>query len=262
MLRKILGLCAVAVVMLSCGSSKNIAYLQDAVDDEVMAMNTYTNIIKPGDMLSIVVSSSKSELAAPFNLYSVKTQMSALTQQSAQRQELEGYTVDINGCIDFPTLGRLEVAGMTRNELAEMLKERLMAYMPDPIVTINFLNFNITVLGEVDRPGTFKITSDRVSIFEALSMAGDLTEFGDRQNVIVIRENNGERQIGRLDLRSKKIFDSPYFYLQQNDVVCVDPIKAKASETSPFKLNLPAIASLTSLASSIAMLVFYIFSVK
>ena len=225
-------------------------------------LNPYTNIIKPGDLLSIIVSSSKPELAVPFNLYSVKAQMSAVTPQAQSRQELEGYTVNPEGNIDFPTLGTLHIAGMTRNEVADMIKGMLTQYMPDPIVTINFLNFNITVIGEVEKPGNFRITGDRVSILEALGMAGDMTEFGDRENVVVIRETDGVREIGRRNSKSKKIFESPYYYLQQNDVVYVDPINARARETSAFQMNFPTIVSLGSLASSIAMLIFYITSVS
>ncbi len=262
MLKRLLSLCAVAAVMLSCGSAKNIAYLQDAAEGEMEELNTYTNIIKPGDLLSIIVSSSKPELAVPFNLYSVRAQMSATTSQAQARQELEGYTVNLRGEIDFPTLGTLRIAGMTRKEVSEMIKGMLTPYMPDPIVTINFLNFNITVIGEVEKPGNFRITGDRVSILEALGMAGDMTEFGDRENVVVIRETDGVREIGRLNIKSKKIFHSPYYYLQQNDVVYVDPINAKARETSAFQMNFPTIVSLGSLASSIAMLIFYITSVS
>lgn len=262
MLKRIAGFCLLSLIMMSCGSTKKIAYLQDAAADEISQINAYTNIIKPGDMLSIVVSSSKPELAVPFNLYSVKSQMSALNMNAGQRQELEGYTVNANGDIDFPTLGTLHVVGMTRSQLTDTLKTKLAEYIPDPIITINFLNYKVTVIGEVAKPGTFNVTGDRISIFEALGMAGDLTQYGDRKNILVIRENNGVREIGRLDLKSKKIFDSPFYYLQQNDVVCVDPVNARAFETSPFKMNLPAIASLGSLASSIAMLIFYITNFK
>lgn len=261
MLKKITGFCLVAFIMMSCGSTKKIAYLQDAVADEISMINTYTNVVKPGDMLSIVVSSSKPELAVPFNLYSVKNQMSSLDLNSGQNQQLEGYTVSPNGDIDFPSLGTLRISGMTRNELADMLKQKLEAYIPAPIVTINFLNFKITVIGEVKKPGNFDVNGDRISIFEALGLAGDLTEYGSRKNVLVIRETGGVREIGRLDLKSKSIFDSPFYYLQQNDVVCVEPIKTRSFETSPFKMNLPLIASLGSFASSLAMLIFYITNV-
>lgn len=261
-LKKITGFIIVTFIMMSCGSVKQIAYLQDAAADEISQMNSYTNVIKPGDMLSIIVSSSKPELAVPFNLYSVKSQMSSLNLQSGQSQTLEGYTVSPSGDIDFPTLGVLDIAGMTRSQLTDMLKEKLSAYIPAPIITINFLNFKITVIGEVKSPGSFDVNGDRISVFEALGLAGDITEYGSRKDVLVIRENGNVREIGRLDLKSKKIFDSPFYYLQQNDVVCVDPIKTKAFNASSFKMNLPTIAAFGSLASSVAMLIFYITSVN
>lgn len=261
MMRRLLCLAATALLLTACGSSKKLTYLQDIDPGDIAQVNSYTNIIKPSDLLSIVVSSSKPELALPFNLYSVRAQLSAV-QQTSQRQELEGYTVTTDGTIDFPSLGELHVAGMTRSQLAEDLKERLSNYMPNPIVTINFLNFNISVIGEVYHPGNFKITGDRVSILEALGLAGDLTEFGNREKVLVIRENNGIREIGELNLKTKRIFDSPFYYLQQNDVVVVQPTSAKARKSSTFQMNFQSIVSLSSLVSSIAMLVFYISSLK
>ncbi len=205
MLKRLLGLCAVAAVMLSCGSAKNIAYLQDAAAGEMEELNPYTNIIKPGDLLSIIVSSSKPELAVPFNLYSVKAQMSAVTPQAQSRQELEGYTVNPEGNIDFPTLGTLHIAGMTRNEVADMIKGMLTQYMPDPIVTINFLNFNITVIGEVEKPGNFRITGDRVSILEALGRRHDRIRRpgkrrGDKGNGRRTRNRPSQHQIEK-DIR-------------------------------------------------------------
>ena len=261
MTKRLLCLAATALVLTACGSSKKIAYLQDIDHGDIDQFNSYTNIIKPGDLLSIVVSSSKPELAVPFNLYSVRAQLSAV-QQSSQRQELEGYTVNSDGTIDFPSLGQLHVAGMTRSQLADELKVRLATYIPNPIVTINFLNFNISVIGEVRHPGNFKITGDRVSILEALGLAGDMTEFGNREKVMVIRENNGLRETGELNLKSKRIFDSPFYYLQQNDVVVVQPTNAKARSASAFQMNFQSIVSLSSLASSIAMLIFYISSLN
>lgn len=261
MIRRLICFGLFALLLSSCGSSKKIAYLQDVASGDITQFDSYTNIIKPGDLLSIVISSTKPELAVPFNLYSVRSQMSAV-QQATQRQELEGYTVTPEGNIDFPTLGEIHVAGMTRNELSDYLKNQLSAYMPDPIVTINFLNFNISVIGEVRHPGNFKITGDRVSILEALGMAGDMTEFGNREKVLVIRENNGIRETSELNLKTKKIFDSPFYYLQQNDVVVVQPINAKARSTSVFQMNFQSIVSVSSLASSIAMLIFYINSLN
>ncbi len=252
-------------ILCSCGSAKNLAYLQDMQQEMEQVSNTYTNIIKPGDVLSIIVSSSKQELATPYNLYSMRTQLAASVQGpttsggyvSNSRLEMEGYTVAHDGSIDFPVLGRMSVEGLTRMQLSERLKGTLAEFMPDPIVTVTFINFKITVLGEVNRPGTFNVNLDRVSILDALGMAGDMTVYGKRNDILVIRENNGVRETARLNLQSRSIFSSPFFYLQQNDVVVVDPINAKARTISPFVQNLPMIVSLGSLATSIAMVIFY-----
>ncbi len=130
--------------------------------------------------------------------------------------------------------------------------------MPDPIVTVTFINFKITVLGEVARPGAFNVNLDRVSILDALGLAGDMTVYGERTSILVIRENNGMRETARLNLKSRDIFYSPFFYLQQNDVVVVDPINAKARSISPFVQNLPMVVSLGSLATAIVSLIFTI----
>lgn len=263
MYKRLLTYSAVIFMLYSCGSTKEISYFQDISEKEAYEItNTYTNVIKSGDLLSIVVSSTQPELALPFNLYSVRTQMNtAPVTGSNARQEMEGYTVNTRGDIDFPVLGAIHAEGMTREQLAETLKNRLLQVLPDPIVTVNFLNFKVTVIGEVNKPGTFNIYGDRISILEAIGMAGDLSIYGKRAQVLVIRENDGMRSTERLDLKSKKIFLSQYFYLQQNDVVYVEPIEARARSVSPFVNNLPLITSVGSLAASIAMVIFY-FSTK
>lgn len=260
-MKKLFCYAAVAImtcmVMSSCGSSKNIAYFQDIGQGETGNIgNSYTNVIRSGDMLSIVVSSSKPELAVPYNLYSVKTM--ATTNTVDIRQEMEGYTVNSKGYIDFPELGTIHVEGMTREQLVDALKDKLEPLMPNPIVTVNFLNFKITVLGEVNHPGEFYVQGDRVSILQAIGMAGDLSVYGKRNKVLVIREVQGVRQTEILDLKSKKIFDSPFFYLQQNDVVYVEPVNSRARSASSFAINFPMVVSIGSLASSIAMAVYYI----
>lgn len=255
---------AAAALLASCGSTKNITYFQDAQAGESLPItNSYTNVIKSGDMLHIVVSSTKPELAVPFNLYSVRAQMTASPVVSqAAREELEGYTVNSRGEIDFPVLGTLRVEGLTREQLSDSLKAKLVDVLPDPVITVNFLNFRITVIGEVGKPGTFSIYGDRITILEAIGMAGDLTIYGRRAEVLVIRENNGIRTTARLDLKSRKMFESPYFYLQQNDVVYVEPIQARARSVSPFVNNLPLITSVGSLATSILMAIFYLSGIK
>ena len=152
--------------------------------------------------------------------------------QNTPQQRVLGYLVDKNGEIDFPILGKLQVAGLTRLELTELIKQKLIEedLIKDPIVTVQFLNFKVSVMGEVSRPGSFTINSDRITLLEALSMAGDLTIYGRRDRVAVIRETDGKRTILFHDLRSSDIFLSPCYYLQQNDIVYVEPNKAKAGQ--------------------------------
>lgn len=261
---RIISVIAAALLLCSCGSAKRLAYLQDLQYETDTIGSAHYATIKPNDVLVIVVTSTKPELALPYNLYSVKSQMAVSTQRSSlsnsnygdyARQETEGYLVDAEGNIDFPVLGRLHVGGMTRAELASMLKGTLTEFMPDPIVTVTFINFKVTVLGEVLRPGTYNVMLDKVTLLDALGMAGDMTVYGERSNILIIRENDGIRQTARLNIKSKDIFRSPFFYLQQNDVVVVEPINAKARSISPFVQNLPLFVSLGSLATSIAMVI-------
>lgn len=209
----------------SCSSSKDIVYLQDVkVNDRLESEFEYKTVIHVDDLLSIVVSCDDTEAALPFN-----TPMIGLGREvaSANQQIVPGYLVDKEGYIDFPVLGKLRVNGVSRVELSEMLKTKLAVYLKNPIVTIQFQNFKVTVLGEVRNPGSYKVTSERVSIFDALGMAGDLQINAKRKNVLVMRENGKEKTFTRLDLTSGNLIHSPFFYLQQNDVVYVEPSRGR-----------------------------------
>jgi polysaccharide export outer membrane protein len=188
--------------------------------------------IQPQDMLSIVVSSKEPELALPFNLPIISYQ--GIGEAYMGQQHLLSYTVNKDGDIDFPVLGKLHIEGLTRNQLEQFVKEKIIAenYIKDPVVTVQFVNFRLTVSGEVARPGTCEIKSDHITLFEALSMAGDLTIHGKRDNVKVIREKNGERTVYEVDLRTANIFDSPVYYLQQNDIIYVTPNKYRSNQTN------------------------------
>lgn len=209
----------------SCSSSKDIVYLQDMkVDSRVKAEREFKTVIHVDDLLSIIVSCDDIEAALPFN-----TPMIGLGKEtaSASQQNLLGYLVDKDGHIDFPVLGRLQVNGISRNELAKILKEKLVSHLKNPIVTIQFQNFKVTILGEVRSPGSYKVNSERISIFDALGMAGDLQINAKRKNVLVIREDGKERVFARMDLTSSQLIHSPFFYLQQNDVVYVEPSRGR-----------------------------------
>ena len=220
----LLGLTALLV---SCSAPKEVLYLQDitSLKEEVIDKN-YEVIIHKDDLLAILVNSKDPELALPFN-------MPLVTYQIGAQQRLLGYLVDQNGDIDFPILGKLHVEGLTRMQVTELIKQKLMEedLIKDPIVTVQFLNFKVSVMGEVARPGTFDISGDRITLLEALSMAGDLTIYGRRDRVAVIREKDGKRRILYHDLRSSDIFQSPCYYLQQNDIVYVEPNKAKTGQS-------------------------------
>ena len=245
-------------VLCSCNTSKKIVYLQDVANgtSEKMA-NDGRITVQPKDVLSIVVSSKNPELAIAFNLPLMTYQ--AGSEMMNYMQQLLGYTVDSDGYIDFPILGKLKVAGLTRIQLAEMVKKKLIQedLIKDPVVTTAFMNFRISVLGEVRNPNMFTISEDQITILEAIGRAGDLTIYGHRENVLVQREKDGMVTFYRVDLRSEKLLKSPVFYLQQNDIVYVEPNKTMAARS---RINenksLGIWISLASLLTSMAVLIF------
>ena len=221
----------VVVLCTSCASSKKVVYLQDVVPLKQQDIEQkYEVYIHNDDLLAIMVNSKNPELALPFNMPMVSYQLGS---QTAPQQRVLGYLVDTNGDIDFPILGKLHVAGLTRLQLTDMIKQCLIDedLIKDPIVTVQFLNYKVSVMGEVNRPGSFNISGDRITLLEALSMAGDLTIYGRRDRVAVIREKDGKRTILFHDLRSADIFNSPCYYLQQYDIVYVEPNKSKAGQS-------------------------------
>ncbi|MDR0748421.1 MAG: polysaccharide biosynthesis/export family protein [Tannerellaceae bacterium] len=245
-----------AGLLLSCGSPRNVVYLQDVEPLKQQTIGRpYEMIIHQDDLLAIMVNSKDPELALPFNMPMVSYQLGSL---SAPQQRVLGYLVDKEGNIDFPILGKLAVAGLSRMQLTALIKNRLIDedLIKDPVITVQFLNFKISVMGEVARPGSFTINSDRVTLLEALSMAGDLTIYGKRDRVAVIRETNGKRTVLFHDLRSADIFESPCYYLQQNDIVYVEPNKARAGQSEINQNNSVSVwLSAVSILASVAALI-------
>jgi polysaccharide biosynthesis/export protein len=208
------------VLFTSCVTRKNISYFQGL--EKVQKLNTDNNLtIKPDDVLTIRVSAPEQEAALPFNLTKSVGGMSG--GAAAANVELETYLVSDEGTIQFPVLGTVKVAGYTNNELSLKLKEKLTAYVQDPIVNVRILNFQISVLGEVSAPGTFQIEDDHISLPKALGLAGDIPLSGKRTNVLIMREQGGEVVHEYLDLTNPEIIQSPFYQLQQNDVVYVEP---------------------------------------
>ena len=219
----------------SCATVKDIAYFQNKVVNQPEKIDKHAGIvIQPKDMLSIVVSSRNPELVTMFNLPVVSYQAGSEIVAGGGAQRILGYVVDNAGCIDFPVLGPLEVAGMTRWELAEMIKTKLIkgGLLTDAVVTVEFMNFKVSVLGEVNAPGTYTIEGDKFTVLQAISLARDLTIFGMRENVSVIRERDGERTIYQINLCDVNLFKSPAYYLQQNDIIYVEPNKEKARQST------------------------------
>lgn len=250
-----------AALLAGC-STRDIAYIHDAPRDSTEVLSgQFTKGIQPNDQLHIYVESATPESAVQFNQETNRQVRSAAGSTISGSAAGSGYLVNQDGDIVFPILGRLHVAGMTHRELAEMLEQRLISegYITDPVVTVRLLNFKVSILGDVAHPTQLHIDGERVTIFEALSMAGDLTIYGQRRNVTVVREENGTRTIGTLDLSSKDVFTSPYYYLHQNDMVYVEPNKRRKRDSSRDPMVLPVLSTVTSIASLMVTLYYYNF---
>ena len=251
-------------VFTSCNTSKKILYLQDVRNDVPVSTTKGAQItIMPKDQLSIVVSCKDPEIAALFNLPRISHQAGVqnLSLNSNTNTQLLGYTVDVDGKIEFPLLGVLSVEGLTRKQLSQMIKERLIKedLVKDPIVTVDFMNLHISILGEVQKPGDIRVSRDQVTLFEALSLAGDLTIFGKRDGVYVIREEDNTRTKYHVDLRSADLYKSPAYYLKQNDIVYVEPNKVRAGQSTINENNLKSVSlwiSITSFLTTVGILVF------
>lgn len=234
----------------------SFAPINDSIPPEVIE-NFVDLRIAPQDLLSIKVSSYPPEAAEPFNLDPVGRNMNLGNLQNTQNLGLfSGYLVDNEGYIDFPTIGPIKVAGLTTREIKNKVAEAIKPYLKESVVNVRILNFKVTISGEVNRPGTVTVANQRVTILEAIGLAGDFTNYANRANVLVTREEGGIRKYARLNLQSPEVFQSPYFYLQQNDYVYVEPIKARvATVADPFSRALSFGSAALSLVTIIVTLV-------
>lgn len=241
------------LILTSCGSKRNIVYFQDEpIDDGVLMSEPKQIIYKPDDILTINVSALDPDTVKPFNLPVVMNNSGSVTSAQANTQ-VQTYLVDYNGNIDFPVLGKLKVAGLNRTDLTEMLVERISEYASDPIVNVRLANFTITILGEVSKRGTFTIQDERITVLEALGLAGDLTIFGKRKNVLLIREVDGKKKFAKIDLTTVNAVNSPVYYLQQNDVIYVEPNNAKIRSSTYNQNNSVLISAIGTLTTVIAV---------
>lgn len=251
------------LLLAGCQSYKQVPYLQDAMqqiavtDTAGISPTLYDARIMPKDLLTIVVSCPEApELAEPFNLTVSNPISNTGSKYTTSQPVLQQYLVDNNGNVDFPVLGTIRLGGLTKGEAEQLIRERLKSQFREmPIVTVRMVNYKISVIGEVAKPGTFTISNEKVSLFEALAMAGDMTIYGIRNNVKLIREDNrGQREIVTLNLNDRDILQSPYYYLQQNDILYITPNKTKAKTSnisSSTTIWFSVIGSLVSLASLI-----------
>ena len=214
--------------LFSCGSRKEIAYFQNQ-EELNTNFSQFVPKIQPNDQLVIVISGADPAAVAPFN------QMATINT-TANQQTLSPfhptYTVNDNGEVNMPIIGDVKLAGLTRSEAVILLKGKLSKYIVNPGVNVNFANFRVTVLGEVARPGSFIVPSERLTLLDALGLAGDLTIKGKRDNIIVIRESNNQKEQFVVDLTSQAVLNSPAYYLAQNDVIYVEPLPTKTRPTA------------------------------
>jgi polysaccharide export outer membrane protein len=252
--------CLKLIVLLflsSCSSQKKIAYFSNVSKTSADSINrsffkAHETKICSNDMLSISVNGLDPVAVAPFNLPLV-SYSSPGSENLYAAPMLQSYLVDVNGNINFPVIGSIQLAGLTKSQAIKRIKEELSPYLKNAIVTIQFLNYKITVLGEVARPGQYSINNERVTVLDALGLAGDMTIFGKRENVLITRENNGKLEFVRLNLNSDEVFRSPYYFLQQNDVVYVEPNKVKAISSENVNTGL-YLSTISTLASALTVI--------
>lgn len=214
----------------SCASRKEVAYYQNIDQLQNLENSTsYETKLQPDDLLMIVVMAENPEVAAPFNLPSVIMQSNV--EFEAQQPRMNSYLIDSNGFIQFPVIGAIKLGGLTRTEAVGKMNQELSKYITKPSVNLRILNFKITVQGEVTQPGVHNIASERITLTEALSLSGDLTVYGKRDNILIIREKDGKKQAARVDITKADFLNSPYYYLSQNDVVYVEPNKTKVNSS-------------------------------
>ncbi len=217
------------IVLSSCASKSKLVYFNktQTINSKDSSIS-YTPILKPDDLLGINISSIDMEAAKPFNLPVVSY---SIDGRATGTPTMQGYLINSQGYIDFPVIGKIKLAGLSRVEATDLLKEKLKDYLSNPIVNIRIINFKITVIGDVRSPGTYTIPNERITVLEALGLAGDLNITGIRSNILVIREKDGKKTSTRLDLTSGDIVNSPVYYLNQNDVIYVEPNKTKVNSS-------------------------------
>jgi len=245
--------------MTSCVSPKSIVYFQgDSTRYSTQEIvHKYTPTIQPNDILSIVVGGLNTEANEVFNTPNTFTTAStnySTTSGGARVQPL-GYLVNSDGTIEIPLVGKVNVGGMRTTDAADTIRIKLLNYLKEPSVIVRNLNFKVSVLGEVARPAVYVIPDEKITLPEVLSLAGDLTIYGKRSNVMIIREENGQRQYARVDLTSREIFGSPFYYAHKNDIIYVEPIKTRINATDRNVQLVPIVTSIVAAVGTLGILI-------
>ena len=229
-MKKSISFLLISLLIFSCASRKKLVYFQNSTDPiSTVSNNSYSPKFKPDDFLYIVVYGADDNSTKPFNL--PPSLNSSNRGYSIGAPANQGFLINEKGEIDFPILGTIKIGGLERSQAIELLKEKIKPYINNPIINIQIQNFKVTVLGEVKNPGTFTIPNERITLLEAIGLAGDLNITGVRNNILVIREENGQKKEYKIDLTTKEIFNSPVYYLNQNDVVYIQPNQARANSS-------------------------------
>ena len=237
------------LTLASCVSKSKLLYVQQNLANE--KANSFEITIQPDDVLQISISSENPEVTIPYNKQAI-VMMSSKENAPEERRQIS-YLVDSNGMIDFPVLGKIKIAGLSKNQAIIQIQDLLKEHVKDASVTIRILNFKLTVLGEVNKPGSFTIPSERITLLEALGQAGDMTIYGSRNNILVIRENNGIKTTKRIDITKSDFMNSEWYYLSQNDVVYVEPNKTRINSSAVGPNLTIGISALSLLVTIIAL---------
>jgi len=255
--RSVLLLLLTVALLFGCKTKEQMVYFQGTNETPLVGQPNYTPVFKPDDFLSVVVTSSNPESAIPFNY-----PKELITQAGGGnagyhmgRPVPAGFLVDADGYVTLPIIGKIYVSGKSRSQVVAELLAVYQQYLKDPVVQIQIQNFKITVLGDVSQPGTFQIPNERITILEAIGLAGDLNMTGNRKNILVLRDRNGEKSEYRLDITSNEILASPVYYLEQNDVVYIEPNAAARSQGTFWRTNSPLIISTTSTLVTMIVLI-------
>ncbi|AXG73141.1 polysaccharide export protein [Flavobacterium arcticum] len=255
MIKKAIVFLTILLVFSSCVSNKKIIYFNNTSGTENRNEDDtlkYANVLQPDDKVMVMVTADEPSLAAPFNLVYLNIQSNQMTNVN-NNDALTSYLIDQDGYVDFAGIGKIKLSGLTRIEAEASIKKLLEKQLTNPVVNLRVINFKVSVIGEVAAPGSVKVDGDRITILEALSMAGDMTIYGKRKEVVVIREDNGVKSINTVDITDSTIIDSPFYYLNHNDVVYVKPNKTRVN-SSVIGPNLTVAISAVSLLVTIIAL--------